>query len=62
MVANILVQACINPAVKKEATVVLPDSLIPNAETIRAMIEARRGNPPSATTIEQLMDAMNAKD
>ncbi len=38
------------------------DPLIPNEETIAAMIEARRGNLPSAATIEQFMDAMNAKD
>lgn len=38
------------------------DPLIPNAETIAAMEEARRGNLASATTIEQFLDAMHAPD
>ncbi|MDQ5908328.1 MAG: DNA protein [Pseudomonadota bacterium] len=36
--------------------------LIPNQETVEAMKEARRGNLPSAATIEQFLDAMNAQD
>jgi len=36
--------------------------LIPNEETVEAMKEARRGNLPSAATIEQFLDAMNAQD
>jgi DNA-damage-inducible protein J len=38
------------------------DPLIPNAETIEAMKEARRGGLPSATSVEEFMDAMHAKD
>lgn len=38
------------------------DPLIPNAETVEAMLEARRGNLESAATIEQFMEAMDAKD
>lgn len=87
MVANVLVQARINRAVKEEASAVLSamgltvsdavrlmltriahdhalpfDALVPNEETIEAMMEARRGNLPSATTFEQFLAAMNAKD
>ncbi len=36
--------------------------LIPNEETVGAMKEARRGNLPSATTIQQFLDAMHAPD
>lgn len=38
------------------------DPLIPNEETVAAMMEARRGDLPSATTLEQFLDAMNAQD
>ncbi|MGZ8218009.1 type II toxin-antitoxin system RelB/DinJ family antitoxin [Methylomagnum sp.] len=38
------------------------DPLIPNAETIAAMEEARHGNLASAATIEQFLDAMRAPD
>ncbi len=36
--------------------------LIPNETTIAAMIEARAGNLPSAKSIEELMEALNADD
>lgn len=38
------------------------DPLIPNAETIAAMKEARRGNLPSFATVETLMADLNAPD
>lgn len=38
------------------------DPLIPNAETVEAMMEARGGHLPSAETMAQFMAAMNAKD
>ncbi len=38
------------------------DPLIPNPETISAMEEAQRGNLPSATSIEEFLDAMHAQD
>lgn len=38
------------------------DPLIPNAETIEAMKEARRGNLSSFTTVEELMADLNAPD
>jgi DNA-damage-inducible protein J len=38
------------------------DPLIPNPETVEAMKEARRGNLPSAETVERFMDAMNEED
>jgi DNA-damage-inducible protein J len=38
------------------------DPLIPNAETIAAMDEARRGNLASAASVEQFLDAMHASD
>lgn len=38
------------------------DLLVPNAETIAAMREARQGNLPSVVAIEQLKDAMNAEN
>ena len=36
--------------------------LIPNAETIEAMREARRGNLPQFTTVEDLFDDLHADD
>ncbi|CAK0776983.1 DNA-damage-inducible protein J [Gammaproteobacteria bacterium] len=38
------------------------DPLMPNAETVEAMMEARAGHLPSADTMAQFMAAMNAKD
>lgn len=38
------------------------DPLIPNAETVAAMLEARQGGLPVAESVEQFMDAMNAPD
>ena len=38
------------------------DPLIPNAKTIAAMREARRGNLPSFTTVDELMSDLNAPD
>jgi DNA-damage-inducible protein J len=38
------------------------EPLVPNAETIEAMKEARRGNLPSFTTVEDLMADLNAED
>jgi DNA-damage-inducible protein J len=38
------------------------DPLIPNAETIEAMKEARRGNLSSFATVEELMADLNAPD
>ena len=38
------------------------DPLIPNAETIAAMREARAGNLPSVAGVERFKDAMNAED
>ncbi len=38
------------------------DPLVPNAETIEAMKEARRGNLPSFATVEELMADLNAPD
>lgn len=38
------------------------DPLIPNAETIKAMKEARRGNLPSFATAGELMADLNAAD
>lgn len=38
------------------------DPLIPNAKTIAAMREARRGNLPSFTTVDELMADLNAPD
>ena len=38
------------------------EPLIPNAETIEAMKEARRGRLPSFATVEGLMADLNADD
>ena len=38
------------------------EPLVPNAETIAAMREARRGGLPSFTTVEELMADLNAED
>lgn len=38
------------------------EPLVPNAETIEAMKEARSGNLPSFTTVEDLMADLNAAD
>lgn len=38
------------------------DPLIPNATTIEAMKESRRGNLPSFATVEELMADLNAPD
>ena len=37
------------------------DPLIPNAETVAAMEEARGGNLPSAATVEQFLDAISSR-
>ncbi|NOT86143.1 MAG: type II toxin-antitoxin system RelB/DinJ family antitoxin [Methylococcaceae bacterium] len=36
--------------------------LIPSAETVEAMQEARRGNLTSVASVEQFRDSMNAED
>lgn len=38
------------------------EPLVPNAETIEAMKEARRGNLPSFKTVSALMADLNAED
>ena len=38
------------------------EPLVPNAETIQAMKEARRGNLPSFANVEELMADVNAED
>jgi DNA-damage-inducible protein J len=38
------------------------DPLIPNAETVAAMLEARRGNLASFASVEALMADLNADD
>ena len=38
------------------------DPLVPNAETIEAMKEARRGNLLSFTTVDDLLADLNAAD
>ncbi|MGH8586815.1 MAG: type II toxin-antitoxin system RelB/DinJ family antitoxin [Gammaproteobacteria bacterium] len=38
------------------------EPLIPNAETVQAMKEARRGNLPSFANVEELMADVNAED
>ena len=38
------------------------DPLIPNAATIEAMEEARRGGLPRVRDVDALMDALNARD
>jgi len=38
------------------------EPLVPNAETIAAMKEARRGNLPSFGSVDDLMADLNAKD
>jgi DNA-damage-inducible protein J len=38
------------------------EPLVPNAETIQAMKEARRGNLPSFANVEELMADANAED
>jgi DNA-damage-inducible protein J len=38
------------------------EPLVPNAETIAAMKEARRGGLPSFATVEDLMSDLNADD
>lgn len=38
------------------------DPLIPNAETVEAMLEARRGNLQSFDTVEDLMAELNAQN
>jgi DNA-damage-inducible protein J len=38
------------------------EPLVPNAETIEALKEARRGNLPSFATVEDLMADLNAPD
>jgi DNA-damage-inducible protein J len=38
------------------------DPLIPNATTVAAMMEARAGNLPSASNIEELKNALDADD
>jgi DNA-damage-inducible protein J len=38
------------------------EPLVPNAETVQAMKEARRGNLPSFANVEELMADVNAED
>lgn len=38
------------------------EPLVPNAETIEAMKEARRGGLPGVNSIAELMDELNAED
>jgi DNA-damage-inducible protein J len=38
------------------------EARVPNAETVAAMEEARRGKLPSFATVEELMAALNAPD
>jgi DNA-damage-inducible protein J len=38
------------------------DPLIPNAETVEAMLEARRGGLPSFNSVEDLMADLHADD
>jgi DNA-damage-inducible protein J len=38
------------------------DPLIPNGETVEAMLEARRGDLPSFASVEDLMADLNADD
>lgn len=38
------------------------EAFTPNAETIEAMLEARRGGLESAATIEEFLEKMNAAD
>jgi DNA-damage-inducible protein J len=38
------------------------DPLIPNAETVAAMKEARRGNLPSFNSVDDLLADLNAED
>jgi DNA-damage-inducible protein J len=38
------------------------EPLIPNDETIAAMMEARKGNLPSFKTVDELMADLNADD
>ena len=38
------------------------EPLVPNADTIEAMKEARRGNLPSFDTVDELMSDLNADD
>jgi DNA-damage-inducible protein J len=38
------------------------EPLVPNAETIQAMKEARRGDLPSFANVEELMADVNAED
>jgi len=38
------------------------EPLVPNAETIEAMREARRGNLPAFATVDELMADLNADD
>lgn len=38
------------------------EPLVPNAETIAAMKEARCGNLPSFSNVDELMTDLNAKD
>jgi DNA-damage-inducible protein J len=85
--ANGLVQARIDNAIKEEAAAVLAtiglsvsdavrlmlmrvvqdkalpfNPLIPNAETIAAMEEARAGNLPRVKTVKELFEQLNADD
>ncbi len=56
MPANHLVQARVDKAVKEEAAAVLA------AMTIEAMREARRGNLPQFSSVEDLLDDLHADD
>ena len=56
MPANHLVQARVDRAVKENAP------LVPNEDTIEAMREARRGNLPQFSNVEDLFDDLNEDD
>lgn len=53
---NHRVQARIEKAVKEEA------AAVPNAATIKAMKEARRGNLPQFDSVEDVFDDLQADD
>lgn len=68
MAANRLVQAGISGEVKEDAAAVsaakaLPFApLTPNAVTVEAMKEARKGGLPRFDSVEALMDDLHAPD
>lgn len=68
MAANRLVQAGISGEVKEDAAAVLAAKalpfapLTPNAVTVEAMKEARKGGLPRFDSVEALMDDLHAPD